>query len=314
MIPVFFTIDDRFAPFCNAAIASLADHADNTRNYRIIILYQDLSFTHRAQISAFSKDNVEIQFRPMTENLSLITDRMGNRLRADFFTLTIFYRLFLPRLFPEYDKGIYLDSDIILTTDIARMYDVDLRGKLLGAVADSSVEDEPVLVDYIEHAIGVDRKEYVNSGVLLLDMKGLRRHRLAETFLHFFETYQFDCIAPDQDYLNALCNGRILYLDPRWDTMPVKGKMPIADPWLVHYNLYEKPWHYENVPYEQYFWKYARKCACYPEIQEIKHSFTENEKALDEEHMHLMCQRAFAIRHSPLTFRKVFGEEKKERL
>lgn len=314
IVPVFFTIDDGFAPFCSAAIASLVDHVDPARHYRLIVLYQDLSEPHRQAMAHLSRPNVEILFRPMTENLHAITDRMGNRLRADFFTITIFYRLFLPRLFPEYDKGIYIDSDVILNADIAKLYDIDLEGNLIGAVPDHSIQGVPVLVEYLKKAIGVKRTEYLNSGVLLMDMKALRERDLAGTFFHYYDTYHFDCIAPDQDYLNALACGRILFLDPRWDAMPVKGEAPVPDPFLIHYNLYEKPWHYDGVAYESYFWKYARRCPCFAEIEQVKHAYGAEQKREDDEHMQLMLQRASRISGSELTFRKVFVEDKEPRL
>ena len=56
-----------------------------------------------------------------------------NRLRADYFTPTIFFRLFIPSMFPEYSKGIYLDSDIVVLGDISKLYRVDIENYLLGA-------------------------------------------------------------------------------------------------------------------------------------------------------------------------------------
>ncbi|TXJ87231.1 hypothetical protein FU655_07970 [Lactobacillus delbrueckii] len=46
-------------------------------------------------------------------------NKKGNYLRADFFTLSIFYRLFITELFPEYDKAVYIDADTVLNADIA---------------------------------------------------------------------------------------------------------------------------------------------------------------------------------------------------
>ena len=63
----------------------------------------------------------------MDKRLECITDKMGTRLRADFFTLTIFFRLFIPEMFKEYDKCIYLDSDIVVPGDISKLYNVDLE-------------------------------------------------------------------------------------------------------------------------------------------------------------------------------------------
>ena len=66
--------------------------------------------------------------------------------------------------------------------------------------------------------------------------------------------------------------------------------MPIADPAiktedvkLVHYNLAFKPWHFEDVTYHEYFWKYAEQTEFYDEIMKIRDSYTEEEKFKDRE-------------------------------
>ena len=39
---------------------------------------------------------------------------------------------------------------------------------------------------------------------------------------------------------------------------------------LIHYNLAYKPWHFDNILYQEYFWKYAEKTEFIKEIKEIK--------------------------------------------
>lgn len=313
VIPVFFTIDDGFAPFCDVAVASLADHASPDRRYRIYIVYQTLSDRHREQLLALARPNVEIVPRPMTENLSAITDRMSSLLRADLFTVTIFYRLFLPRIFSQYDKGIYLDSDIVLNDDVAKLYDVDLGANLLGAVPDFSIQGNADLMAYTHRAIGVDT--YINSGVLLLNMKGLRDAHITDNFLHLYETYHIVTIAPDQDYLNALCYGKTLYLPERWDVMPLPGKPAFENPGLIHYNLYMKPWWYDGVGEEEYFWKYARKVAMADEIKAVKDAIDPvRKKEEDDRHMADMVATAKRVTASSNTFRAVFASGKEHRL
>ena len=59
--------------------------------------------------------------------------RKENFLRADFFTPSIFYRLFLADLFPQYDKAIYVDSDTVWNGDPAEMFAIALNDDLIGA-------------------------------------------------------------------------------------------------------------------------------------------------------------------------------------
>ena len=42
-IPIFFTIDDKYAPYVSVAIKSIIQNASKEYNYKIIILHQELS-------------------------------------------------------------------------------------------------------------------------------------------------------------------------------------------------------------------------------------------------------------------------------
>ena len=125
-IPIFFTIDDSYAPFLAVALNSAIKNANPDRNYRAIVLHQDLSETNIAKLQSLQADNFKIELTPMKANFDALDDRMSNRLRCDYFTLTIYFRLFIPAMFPQYDKGIYIDSDVVLTDDIAKLFDIGI--------------------------------------------------------------------------------------------------------------------------------------------------------------------------------------------
>ena len=50
---------------------------------------------------------------------------------------------------------------------------------------------------------------------------------------------------------------------------------------LIHYKINWKPWHYDNVLYEDFFWNYAKKTYFYDTILKIKASYTEDLKERD---------------------------------
>lgn len=309
MIPIFFSIDDNYAPFLSVAISSMIRNASPNHSYRIIILYEELTPQNRQRLSGLAADNVDIQFVVMGNHN--ITNRIENYLRADYFTLTIYFRLFIPVMFPEYDKAIYLDSDTVILGDISEMYQIELKDNLIGAIADYSIVDVPPLAKYIQYGIGVDKYDYVNSGVLLMNLKKLREVRFERRFLDLMNTYHFDSIAPDQDYLNVMCKGNIRYLPPSWNTMPVEGKGTIKYPQIIHYNLFYKPWYYDNVPYGNYFWQYAKDSVFYHLIRNIKMQYTEKERRADRESMELLLCRGELIADAEVNFRTVLASSGK---
>ncbi len=313
-IPIFFTIDDNYAPFLAVAINSAIKNSSPDRSYRAIVLNEDLSEDNAARLCAMQTENFKIDLIPMKADLGALDDRMGNRLRCDYFTLTIYFRLFIPTLFPEYDKGIYIDSDVVVTDDIAKLYDTDIGDMLIGAVNDLSIADVPPLVAYTENAIGVKKQEYINSGVLLMNLKAMRECDLEGHFLDLLNTYHFDTIAPDQDYLNAMCNGRIHYLDEAWDAMPNDAHPPLEHTSIIHFNLFSKPWCYDKVQYEDIFWKYAEDSGYLDEIKGRKAAYTDEMKRSDTECLELLVARGAEIPKNNVTFKKIYESGVKIRL
>lgn len=314
-IPIFFTIDNSYAPYVSVAIKSIIENASKEYNYKIIVLHQELNEENIKKISALAKEGFEIKFVYMKEGLESITDRVENRLRCDYFTLTIYFRLFIPDMFPEYDKGIYIDSDVVVPGDISKLYNIELGNNLIGACADKSVVDVPELAKYMEEAVGVSRYEYINSGVLLMNLKEMREKQFSNEFLTLLNKYHFDCIAPDQDYLNAMCNGKILYLDESWDAMPTDGRETLKNPNLIHYNLFQKPWCYDNIQYEDYFWKYAKETSYYDEIVEAKKNYSDEQKMSDKECLGVLVQKGGAMSdNNDITFKKMFEKGEKIRI
>lgn len=312
-IPIFFTVDDNYAPFLAAAINSAVKNSSDNRKYRAIVLYQELSRENIEKLSKLAKDNFSVEFYAMKNSFDAITDRMSNRLRCDYFTLTIYFRLFIPLMFPQFDKGIYIDSDVVVTSDIAELFDIDIKDNFIGACRDYSIADIPPLVSYTENAVGVKGDEYINSGVLLMNLKKMRENDFEGHFLNLLNTYHFDSIAPDQDYINAICNGKIHYLSQEWDTMP-DSSTPVENPKLIHYNLFSKPWCYDGIKYADEFFKYASDCGYIEEINEYKKNYSDEQKKSDKECLELLIRRGTEIPENDVTFKKMREKGVKIRL
>ena len=316
LIPIFFTIDDGYAPYLHVALISLIKNASKDRRYKIIVVYQELNEENRNNLAKLVEDypNFEMEFKFMKQSLDMITDRIENRLRSDYFTMTIYFRIFIPDMYPEYDKAIYIDSDIIVPGDISELYDTDMHDNLIGVVTDGSVNDVPELQRYMTESLGLKLGDYFNSGMLLMNMKELRNVHLAEHFLYLLNKYHFDSVAPDQDYLNSMCYGKIEYLDSCWDAMPNRNKPEIENPKIIHYNLFDKPWCYDDIQYQDYFWEYAKQSVYYDKIKAYKAAYTDKQKEDDHAHLLDLFRRAGTNADTEVTFRKVLESGEKVRL
>ncbi|MBR2290265.1 MAG: glycosyltransferase family 8 protein [Clostridia bacterium] len=279
VIPVFFAVDDNYVPFLAVALESLVAKISEKNFYEIRVLYTHLNDAHKKALKKYERENLSIEFVDLNEKINRIANKLYTR---DYFSAETYYRLFLPDLYPELKKALYLDSDIVLLDDVAKLYNIDLGTNLVGAIPDGAVASIKEFQDYVELVVGLkDYHNYFNAGILLMNLEELRNYRFQVKFLYLLDTIKFK-VAQDQDYLNRLCKGRVTVIDNAWNTMP--GANPdkrSKNPKLIHFNLSNKPWHLDNVPYEEYFWDFAWQTDFYDEIRQIKDKYTEEQRQED---------------------------------
>ena len=279
VIPIFFAIDDGYVPFLAVALESLIENSSKQYYYSIKVLYTNISEENKKKINKYKRENVNIEFVDLNYYIEKVKDKLYTR---DYYTNTTYFRLFIANLYPQYNKAIYLDSDIVVLGDIAELYNQDIGDNLIAAAPDDVIQTIKVFQEYAEKVVGVaDYRNYFNAGILLMNLDEFRKYNFQNKFLYLLETIKFT-VAQDQDYLNRLCKGKVKIIDKAWDTMPVgTGTLEEKDLKIVHYNLADKPWHYDNIKYKEYFWKYAKKTEYYNEICKIKENYSEEERFKD---------------------------------
>ena len=281
VIPIFFAIDDGYIPFLAVAIKSLIENASKEYEYIIKVLHTNVKEKNVRKIKKFETENVNIEFVNLSYYIKKVQDKLYTR---DYYTNTTYFRMFLPELYPQYDKVLYLDSDIVVLGDISQLYNTEIGTNLVAAAPDDIIQYNKVFQEYAEKVVGVVKyQNYFNAGILLMNLDQLRKFNFQDKFLYLLGTVKFS-VAQDQDYLNRLCKGRVTLINNQWDIMPViNRKINKEDIKIIHYNFSYKPWRFEDVQYKEYFWEYARKTEFLDEIQKIKDSYTEEERFQDRE-------------------------------
>lgn len=281
-IPIFFSCDDNYVPYLAVAIRSLIDHTTKNHTYKIIILNMGICLNNQEKLKLMETENVKINFKNISKSLHSLEKELRLRLR-DYYSIAIYYRLFIPSLFPSYEKAIYLDADMVILDDVAKLYEMDIGDNLLIATKDSTVNDSEVFREYSIEALGIEPQNYINSGMLVMNLKGMRQEKIEKKFIYLLLKYNLEVIAPDQDYLNILCKDKIKYIHESWDKMPDYGtKIPQEKLHIIHYNMIRKPWYYDDVPYADIFWKYAKKTKYYDLMKKEFDDYTDEQRKEDE--------------------------------
>ena len=276
-IPIFFSSDDNYVPYLTVAIQSLKEHTNREKTYRIIILTSSMNAKNKKELKTLETKNVKIDFEDVSKSLAKIDKELTLRLR-DYYSTAIFYRLFIPNLFPYYEKAIYLDADMVILDDVAKLFEMEMENNMLIATTDMVVNESKSFREYSKVALGLEPEKYINSGMLVMNLREMRKEKIEQKFIYLLLKYNMEVIAPDQDYLNLLCKDRIKYIEENWDKMPDYGKdYKEEDLHIIHYNMMRKPWHYKEVPYSNVFWKYAEKTNYYESLKYELNNYTQEQ-------------------------------------
>ena len=305
-IPIFFACNDRYVPYLDVAIISLISHVSDDNNYRITILKTDVSEKNQALLKKHEKSNVSIEFFDVGKMLEPVKDDLPDMF---YFSVAAYFRFFIETSFPQYDKAIYLDCDVILLSDIAKLFDVDVGDNLVGAAYEQNTGRSPLFTNYVENIIGIPYHTYFNSGVMVMNLKEFRKFKVQDRFLRMLTEYNFDCLAPDQEYLNVICHGRVKYLPTGWNKHsfpdPPEGELN-----LCHYALSNKPWHYGDTINGEYFWKYAKSSEFYGSLAEGLKNYSDADRQRDRDAFEALVESIEGIYDSDRTFKKLwFGKE-----
>lgn len=274
IVPIVFSCDDNYIEFLTVALTSIQQNASKDYLYDIHILHTKnvTRANQKKLLERFNNDTFRLYFDDVTPAIKDVEDLLSIR---DYYSKTIYNRLFIPNMFPQYDKVLYLDADIVVEGDIAELFNIDLGDKMLGVTTDEFVSKTPVFRSYFLNTLGINTiKEYFNSGVMIMNTKKMREVDFEGKFIETIKQVQF-IVAPDQDMLNIMCKGKVKYISGLWDKMPfADDTIDEKDIKLFHYNLDLKPWQKDGIPYEDHFWHYAKQSGSYDEIMKIKASWT----------------------------------------
>ncbi|MBQ9714011.1 MAG: glycosyltransferase family 8 protein [Clostridia bacterium] len=272
IIPIFFATDNNYLPFLSITLESLWENSSREYDYEMYVLHSGIREDYQEKILRYNeKEGLHISFVDVTERLKPILEHLHMR---DYYTATTYFRVFIAGMFPQYDKALYLDCDTVILGDISELYNYDLGNNLLGGAPCEGVNSFDVYKRYVTEVDGLNPDYFFNAGVILMNLKAFREEGFYEQFADLLKKYKFSVIQ-DEDYLNVICQDRVLRLPRAWNKTPVgPDKLSREELRLVHYIMTWKPWHYDDIPYQEYFWEYAEKTEFYEEIKGLKDAFT----------------------------------------
>ncbi|HVX81704.1 MAG TPA: glycosyltransferase family 8 protein [Devosiaceae bacterium] len=160
------------------------------------------------------------------------------------FPRIVYGRLLLDRLLPrEVERVLYLDCDVMVRRPIEELYDLDLEGMAIGAVADPYHDGIKLGRDIRTKQSPFDSAQpYFNSGVLLIDRAAFAAADLPGRIAEFARTGLLSQLYFDQDILNLVFAGNWLELPWRFNLLEPRKPHESLGPVILHYTGHRRPW------------------------------------------------------------------------
>lgn len=286
VIPVVFAADNNYVPYTGVAIKSLILHSNPQNIYRIFVLHTSILPEGIAQLERLSEPHALVRCVNVTEQMEGVRNFQSKHL-----TQETVYRLLIPDLFSQYEKVVYLDSDLIVLADIAEFYREDITGYLVGAVHDGWTA---FLESYYQRVLGMSGGNVLNAGVLLINTALFKQNHIPKKCLQMLEedacNVQPQFTFLDQDVINIVCRGRVRFLASEWNVetylilqqetmMPVYKKeyfKAVSKCKILHFTGPDKPWNMPWLPKAEAFWSVAKQSEFYGVLLERLQEFNKN--------------------------------------
>lgn len=195
----------------------------------------------------------------LTYDISNIKNMIGVAI-PETISIVSYARLFLTTLLPQdLDRVLYLDCDVCIVDSLMPLWTTQIDDYYLGGVLDSTTDK------LVRRRIGLPfLSEYINAGMLLINLRMWRNDNLQQQFLNFIKNKGGKVYHHDQGTINAVCHNKILVLHPRWNVISNFFSHPYSlqqeagvpfyteeeykaaqtEPAIIHFTIgyYNRPW------------------------------------------------------------------------
>lgn len=270
---ILYTLNDKFVPQVAAGIYSIIENNNDIVDIHFYLFSYGITDKNKAQLTKMVKelkrDITIIEIETLRKYFDFEFDTLG-------WNPVILARLALDKILPSnVDKIIYLDGDTIVRGSLKDFWDTNMGNSCLGACTEPTVDKER------KESLGIE-KRYINSGVLLINLRLWRQEKIGEGIIQYYKDSGGKLFAPDQDAINGFLKDKIYKIPIKYNFSntftfyPYKTIKKLMgndtditleeyneakeNPIIIHYLGEERPWRKGNThKYKKDFEYYLEK-------------------------------------------------------
>lgn len=282
-VPVVMASSNEYVPFLSVLVQSIIEHISPNHNYDLIIINNDIKDYNKKLLKEFLSGITNVSLRFVDASTYLSGRKLYTR---DHVTTMTYLRLAILDILSNYEKAIYLDCDVVLNEDVAKLIEMDLTGYYIAAAIDTVMAGWCNIKGneqkkYNHETLGLKRSfEYFNAGIIVVNLEELRKNYTSKDLFDIAASKKWKWF--DQDVLNIVCEGKVFFLENEWNVMVhrydfeyqlteyfapeqiYRGyKKALQEPKAIHYAGRVLPCFVPQVDLADFFWHYARSSPYY---------------------------------------------------
>lgn len=268
IINVVLTIDDSYSPYLATCMASILVNCDDKYKLNFYVIDSGIVEENKRKIAMLkSIKDFNIAYSKIDKELF----KNIPSCKAKHISDETHYRFLISSLYKEIDKVICIDADLVFTSDISKLWEINIEEYYIGAV----IDQQPFggHCSWIPKLNLPTSYEYINSGLMLCNLKKWRQDKIEEKLFENAMFYGEVMHHPDQDTLNVTLCSKVKVLDPRYNVFVVLNyfreedkEKAFSSPFVIHWAGRSKAWINPCFPYADIWWQYARQTPFYEEI------------------------------------------------
>ncbi|MNI12993.1 General stress protein A [compost metagenome] len=207
---VVYSSDNNYAQHVGVSMLSLFQNNKEFNHIDVYLIENNISIENKNNLKLICKKYNRviqfIKFDGITNKLKKIT---GNPI-----SINAYARLFLSHVLGEnVDKVIYLDCDSIINHSLYELWNIDVNEYYAAGVSDTVSDHTKLKVNLDVNSL------YINSGMLLINLKKWRDENIEQKFIEFINSYNGKVFHHDQGTINGVLNKKLLILHPKYNCM-----------------------------------------------------------------------------------------------
>lgn len=239
-IPIFFTFDEGYVNQAAVAFFSLLNRAAPNVSYEMHVLHHGISDRGQKLLQSVCArfGNASLSFADTGDFLRDEWSRgnwEGNQDQGRF-TVDAVIRCFAARFFPQYDRIVYSDVDVVFADDISELWNTDLTDVYLAGVRSWSLKFMPNTLSHLKpNHLELLKDKYVSGGLWVLNLQKIREDRLEERMLEIVRDNTIIKRWNDQDVMNIACAGKVRFLPLNYIALPFLDEALRTPGFASHY-------------------------------------------------------------------------------